>query len=129
MPRIITKFITLDYSGLQLEKAHEILYDLKDQIGKNEFNGLNVIHNNGSLSIEGKIEMHSILFNLKAEIWLHDDNFRIKFETNAPLALTGKVMSNIKSYLDNSLKKSLNERDSISYGMVSNVMKDTILRN
>jgi hypothetical protein len=129
MTRIITKFITLDYSGLQLEKAHEILYDLKDQIGKNEFNGLNVIHNNGSLNIEGKIEMHSILFNLKAEIWLHDDNFRIKYETNAPLALTGKVMSNIKSYLDNSLKKSLNERDSISYGMVSNVMKDTILRN
>jgi hypothetical protein len=108
MSRVITKFITLDYSGLKLEKAHEILYDLKDQIGKEDFKGLSVIHNNGSLNIEGKVDIHSILFNLKAEIRLHDDNFRIKYETNAPVVLTGRVMSKIRSYLDNSLKSSLN---------------------
>jgi hypothetical protein len=108
MSRIITKLVTIDYSGLRLEKAHEILYDLKDHIGKDEFKSLNAVQNNNALNIEGKVDINSILFNLKAEITEKADNYSIKYETNAPLFLTGMVISKIKSYLDNSLKSNLN---------------------
>jgi hypothetical protein len=108
MSQTITKFLTIDHLGLEREKAYKIIYDLKDEIGKDEFKDLYATHNDGNLTIEGKVNINSVYFNLKAVIMLQDNNFRIKYETNAPFALTGTVVSKIRSYLDTSLKEHFN---------------------